>query len=196
MWRGFGSTCSGTCELPRLPCLPSSHTLLPATCPSPPHSRNPPATAAWRRRWRREEREGGGRGKGEEEEEGEARRRGRKNKGKGRRGRGWMKLGGGVGGGSEGRMRKIFQPHPCDSPLQRIWKLLLGGLKEDSVPKGNCAPPGFQVIYSQTTPCALKSVSSFAEAGYDLQRWQLGSSCQYPPARPRTVTVSFIINQL
>lgn len=67
-------------------------------------------------------------------------------------------------------MLKTFQSHPCKSPLRRVWKLLLGGLKEDSVPEGDCTAPGFQVIYSQTTPCALKTVSSFAEPGYDLGR--------------------------
>lgn len=43
--------------------------------------------------------------------------------------------GGGGGRGGEG-MRKTFQLLPCKSTLQRVWKLLLRGLKEASVPKG------------------------------------------------------------
>lgn len=96
-----------------------------------------------RRRWGKEEEVGegggggGGSGEGSGRREGEARRSGKRRKGRGR----------GVGEG--GGMRKTLQPHPFKS-LQRIWKRLRG-LKEDSVPEGDCTPPAIQVNYSRTT---------------------------------------------
>lgn len=151
------STCSGAWELPGLPGLKSSHSGLPATRHPPPASNQQPQPGGGGEG-------GGGAGGGGGKWEGTAEER----KGEGRR----------------RRNEKDIPAPPLQVSTPAVQKLLLRRLK-DSVPTSDCTPPGFQVIYSQTTPVALKTGCSFAEPGRDLPKEDIRTVVSIPSRKTK-----------
>lgn len=111
--------------------------------------------------------------------------------GRRRRGGGRRKWGQGEGGGrAEEECGRYYGPTPIPTPAD-----LPSSMLGNSSGKGPVTvPQGFQETYSQTTPCVLNAVHSYAESGRDCPKqvlvlW-LSSSTKRP--RSKTTTISLI----
>ena len=169
MWTEFLSTCSGARELPGLlglrsfPLSTSCHSALPLPVPFPLPLPLPlvltRTSNRWRRRWR-----GRRRRRREEEEWG----RGKRGKWVGERREGRA----GEGKGVEGKGRRNEEDIPAP-PLQASNSSRLGNSCSENWKKTVCRPvtitSGFQMIYSRTTPWALKTVALLSQGVTSLK---------------------------